>query len=59
MKEKNGPKEEETRKGMTHQQRWRRNVDGTYRYIGVCPFNRAVCKLGNAFTQMKAWQVEG
>jgi hypothetical protein len=58
MKENRGPHEGEKRKGMAHQGRWSRDVDGTLRYRGVCPFNRTVCKLINAFTSMKARQNE-
>ena len=58
MIEKNGSQEGEKRKGTTHQGRWRRDADGTLRYRGVCPFNRTVCKLVNAFTHMKARHVE-
>jgi hypothetical protein len=58
MKENRNPQEGEKRKAKTHQGRWSRGVDGTLRYRGVCPFNRTVCKLINAFTPMKARQGE-
>lgn len=56
MKENNRPQEGEKRKRMTHQRRWSRDVDGTLRYRGICPFNRTVCKLINAFNPMKSRQ---
>lgn len=59
MKEIKGSQRGENIKGSMHHQRWRRNVDGTYRYIRVCPFNRSVCRLINVFTQMKAGQRGG
>jgi hypothetical protein len=46
-------KEENKTRGMARgkkneQGRWRRNEDGTLRYVGICPFNRGVCALRNA-----------
>jgi hypothetical protein len=45
--------EGEGRVKMTYRQRWRREDDGTYWYIGACPFNNGVCKLMNLFATMK------
>jgi hypothetical protein len=56
MKETNGPQKG---KGMARRKRWIRNADGTYRYVGVCPFNRTVCGLINVMTKRKARQEEG
>jgi len=56
MKKNNRPQEGEKRNGMTHQRRWSRDADGSLRYRGICPFNRTVCKLINAFAPMKAGQ---
>ena len=38
------------------QGRWRRREDGTY-YVGICPFNHAVCKLRNAIVARRTKQV--
>ncbi len=43
----------------THQSRWSRDAAGTLRYRGVCPFNRTVCKLVNAFAHIKGRRAEG
>ena len=59
MIEKSAPQEREKKKGTTHQSRWSRDAKGTLRYRGVCPFNRAVCKLVNVISHMKARHVEG
>lgn len=56
MKEDKSAQGEEKRKETTQKGRWSRGVDGALRYRGVCPFNRAVCKLINALTPVKARQ---
>jgi hypothetical protein len=59
MKETNNPRKGEERSELKQKKRWRRNLDGTYRYVGICPFNKAVCRLINVFTKVKARQEEG
>ena len=59
MKETKDPRQREKNEGPTHQKRWHRNVDGTYRYKGKCPFNRSVCWLINSFAQIECSVKEG
>lgn len=28
--------------------RWRQDDHGAYQYVGVCPFNKALCRLRNS-----------